>query len=73
MIKAALTFLLALGGSASAHTGAHHDSLFATLLHLVSEPDHAAALIAAVTAGGVGAVLMRRRAQAARRRMFDER
>ena len=42
MIKMILAFALATAGYASAHSGDHHDSMLATLMHLLSEPDHLA-------------------------------
>jgi hydrogenase/urease accessory protein HupE len=72
MIKAMAALALAWSSGAWAHPGEHHDNLLATLLHLASEPDHLALMLAAVLAGGFGAVLLRRRTLA-RRRMFDRR
>jgi len=45
-------FLLLMPSIAHAHPGDHHGSLWATISHLLSEPDHLALLFFAV-AGGI--------------------
>lgn len=72
MIKILMAFVLACSGYAWAHPGEHHDSLFATLVHLLTEPDHLAMAAAAIIVGALGAGVLRRRA-AAKRRMFGRR
>ncbi|WP_018412788.1 hypothetical protein [Methyloversatilis thermotolerans] len=62
---------LATSSAALAHPGGHHGNVGSTLLHLMSEPDHIALLVAAAVAGGLGALWMRRRA-ARSRSMFRD-
>lgn len=71
MIKIILAFALATTGYASAHSGDHHDSMLATLVHLFSEPDHLALAIGAVIVGVFGARLLRRRSRASRQLFGD--
>lgn len=73
MTQAVMTLVLALSGVAWAHPGEHHGDMNQTLFHLMTEPDHLAMLVAAGIAGGVAALVMRRRAARARaRRMFTD-
>lgn len=71
MIKMILAFALATAGYASAHSGDHHDSMLATLMHLFSEPDHLALAVGAVIVGALGARLLRRRSKASRQLFGD--
>jgi hydrogenase/urease accessory protein HupE len=66
MIKVMLAFALATAGYASAHSGDHHDSMLATLMHLLSEPDHLALAVGAVIVGALGARLLHRRGKPSR-------
>jgi hydrogenase/urease accessory protein HupE len=67
----ALPLTLTASAPALAHPGEHHGDVGSTLLHLMSEPDHIALLVAAALAGGLGALWMRRRA-ARSRSMFRD-
>lgn len=67
MIRTTVALVALWSSAASAHEGEHHGSLPATLMHLVSQPDHVALLAAAAIFGGVAALVMRRRARLARR------
>jgi hydrogenase/urease accessory protein HupE len=60
MSRLLLLGLAALTGPALAHPGTHHDAWMATLLHLLSEPDHLALALGAVVAGIAGALALRR-------------
>ncbi|WP_439537535.1 hypothetical protein [Methyloversatilis sp.] len=71
MTRTTVALVALWSSAASAHDGEHHGSLLATLMHLVSQPDHVAMIAAAAILGGVGALVMRRRARAARR-MFGK-
>jgi hypothetical protein len=71
MMQALMTLALAWSSVAWAHPGEHHGNLGDALLHLMSEPDHVALLVAAAVIGGFGALMMRRRAKAARRMFKD--
>lgn len=71
MMQALMTLALAWSSAAWAHSGEHHGNVGDALLHLMSEPDHVALLIAAALIGGLGGLMMRRRAKAARRMFKD--
>ncbi|MDP3874823.1 MAG: hypothetical protein Q8Q80_19365 [Methyloversatilis sp.] len=71
MTRTTVALVALWSNAASADMGDHHGSLVANLMHLVSQPDHVAMIAAAAILGGVGAVVMRRRARAARR-MFGK-
>ena len=67
-------FATLLSDTAFAHPGSHHDAWYATILHILSEPDHLALLLAAIIAGWAGARLMlRRNATVERNRHHDPR
>jgi hypothetical protein len=70
-MQALMTLALAWSGFAWAHPGEHHGNVGDALLHLISEPDHVALLIAAAVIGGLGVLRMRRRAKAAHRMFKD--
>lgn len=57
-MKFAFLPVLLCAGSAHAHAGDHG---FASLMHLLTEPDHLALLALAVAAGVAGARVLRRR------------
>ncbi|MCQ9375980.1 hypothetical protein NMQ14_17155 [Methyloversatilis sp. XJ19-13] len=66
MTRTTVVLVALWSSAASAHDGEYHGSLLATLMHLVSQPDHVAMIAAAAILGGVGALVMRQRARAAR-------
>ena len=51
-------FVSVFTASAFAHPGPHHEDLFATLAHLLSQPDHLAMLAIALILGAAGAIAM---------------
>lgn len=56
MLRKTISVLLALTPiSALAHPGEHHLGLLATIVHLLSEPDHLLMAVIAIAAGVWGA------------------
>jgi len=64
-------FLLA--SSAFAHPGAHHENILASLMHLLTEPDHLAMFGIAVMLGLSARCYRQRRMQSQRSRDDDSR
>ncbi|WP_374340307.1 hypothetical protein [Methyloversatilis sp.] len=66
MTRTLVGLIMASSGAAWAHPGERHGDVGDALLHLMSEPDHIALLMAAAVIGGLGSLMMRRRAPTTR-------
>ena len=61
------TLLATIAPAALAHPGDHHEGWMATLVHLLTQPDHLALLLLAAGAGWAGARMLARRGDRPRR------